>query len=55
MAGVGPEDVDVIQLHDAFAPGKVFQIEALGLVPEGGPFAKLRPWGQQRAYLAVLT
>jgi acetyl-CoA acetyltransferase len=35
MAGVGPEDVDVVQLHDAFAPGEVFQIEALGLVPEG--------------------
>jgi len=35
MAGLGPEDVDVVQLHDAFAPGEVFQIEALGLVPEG--------------------
>jgi len=34
-AGVGPEDVDVTQLHDAFAPGEVFTIEGLGLVKKG--------------------
>ena len=34
-AGVGPEDVDVTQVHDAFAPGEVFTIEGLGLVGKG--------------------
>ena len=34
-AGLGPEDVDVTQVHDAFSPGEVFSIEALGLVPRG--------------------
>lgn len=38
--GVGPEDIDVAQVHDAFTPGEVLGIEHLGLVPkgEGGPF-----------------
>ncbi len=34
-AGIGPEDVDVTQVHDAFAPGEVFTIEGLGLVKKG--------------------
>lgn len=34
-AGMGPEDVEVVQIHDAFAPGEIFQLEALGLCPEG--------------------
>lgn len=34
-AGVGPKDVDVTQVHDAFAPGEIFSIEGLGLVPVG--------------------
>lgn len=34
-AGLGPKDVDVTQVHDAFAPGEVFSIEGLGLVPIG--------------------
>ena len=34
-AGIGPEDVDVTQVHDAFAPGEVFSIEGLGLVGKG--------------------
>lgn len=34
-AGIGPQDVDVIQVHDAFTPGEIFTIEGLGLVPEG--------------------
>jgi sterol carrier protein 2 len=38
--GVGPEDIDVVQVHDAFTPGEILSIEHLGLVPEGegGPF-----------------
>ena len=40
MAGVGPQDVNVVQLHDAFSPGEVLIIEQLGFCPigEGGPF-----------------
>ena len=34
-AGIGPEDVRVTQVHDAFAPGEVFSIDSLGLVPQG--------------------
>jgi benzoylsuccinyl-CoA thiolase BbsB subunit len=39
-AGVGPSDVHVTQVHDAFTPGEVLTIEELGYVPrgEGGPF-----------------
>ncbi|NGY03325.1 lipid-transfer protein [Solimonas terrae] len=35
-AGVGPEDIDVIELHDCFAQNEVLTYEALGLCPEGG-------------------
>lgn len=34
-AGIGPEDVDVVEVHDAFTIGEVVTIEALGLVPRG--------------------
>jgi len=39
-AGIGPEDVDVAQVHDAFTPGEVFTVENLGFCQpgEGGPF-----------------
>ncbi|GAC1622920.1 MAG: lipid-transfer protein [Nevskia sp.] len=36
QAGVGPADVDVIELHDCFTPNEVFTYEALGLCAEGG-------------------
>ncbi len=35
MAGLGPEDIDVTQVHDAFTPGEVFSIEALDYCPRG--------------------
>ena len=35
-AGIGPEDVDVIELHDCFAHNELITYEALGLCPEGG-------------------
>jgi acetyl-CoA acetyltransferase len=40
MAGLGPADVDVAQVHDAFTPGEVFAVENLGFCEkgEGGPF-----------------
>ena len=34
-AGIGPEDVGVTQLHDAFTSGEIVRIEALGLCGEG--------------------
>jgi acetyl-CoA acetyltransferase len=39
MAGIGPEDVSVAEVHDATAMGEIIQIETLGFVPfgEGGP------------------
>ncbi len=42
IAGVGPEDIDVAELHDATAFGELHQTEALGFCPlgEGGPFAE---------------
>ena len=33
--GVGPEDVDVIELHDCFSTNELITYEALGLCPEG--------------------
>jgi acetyl-CoA acetyltransferase len=36
MAGLGPEDMDVAEVHDASAMGEILQSENLGLVPLGG-------------------
>jgi len=35
MAGVGPEDIGVAQVHDAFSSGVIIHIEELGLCPKG--------------------
>ena len=35
MAGMGPEDMDVMEVHDATAPAEIFIYEELGLCPEG--------------------
>ncbi|EYF07503.1 lipid-transfer protein [Chondromyces apiculatus] len=35
-AGVGPEEVDVVELHDCFAHAELITYEGLGLCPEGG-------------------
>lgn len=34
--GIGPGDVDVVELHDCFAHNELIIYEALGLCPEGG-------------------
>jgi acetyl-CoA acetyltransferase len=34
-AGVGPEDVDLVELHDCFTANELITYEALGLTPEG--------------------
>lgn len=35
-SGIGPEDVDVIELHDCFTANELITYEALGLAPLGG-------------------
>ena len=35
-AGIGPEDVGVVELHDCFAHNELITYEALGLCPVGG-------------------
>lgn len=42
LAGLGPEDIDVAEVHDASAMGEIIQAENLGLVArgEGGPAAE---------------
>ena len=36
MAGIGPEDIHVAELHDCFAHNEVITYEGLGFCPEGG-------------------
>ena len=35
QAGIGPDDVDVVELHDCFTTNELITYEALGLTPEG--------------------
>ena len=35
QAGIGPENVDVVELHDCFSCNELITYEALGLCPEG--------------------
>jgi acetyl-CoA acetyltransferase len=35
QSGKGPEDVDVVELHDCFSANELVTYEALGLCPEG--------------------
>jgi len=34
-AGIGPEDLDVVELHDCFTANELITYEGLGLTPEG--------------------
>lgn len=36
QAGIGPHDIDVVELHDCFAQNELISYEALGLCPLGG-------------------
>jgi len=42
MGGVGPEDLDVVELHDAFAPEEILRYEDLGLCARGQGVELLR-------------
>lgn len=35
-AGIGPEDIQVVELHDCFTANELLTYEGLGLCPEGG-------------------
>jgi sterol carrier protein 2 len=35
-SGIGPGEIDVVELHDCFAHNELISYEALGLCPEGG-------------------
>jgi len=35
-AGIGPQDIDVVELHDCFAQNELISYEALGICPPGG-------------------
>jgi acetyl-CoA acetyltransferase len=36
QAGIGPHELDVVELHDCFAQNELISYEALGLCPDGG-------------------
>lgn len=42
IAGIGPKDISLAELHDATAYGELHQAEAMGFCPpgEGGPYAE---------------
>jgi acetyl-CoA acetyltransferase len=42
QAGIGPEDLDVIELHDAFSSAEIMYYEALGLAEKGRGFELIR-------------
>ena len=41
-AGIGPDDLDVIELHDAFSSAEIMYYEALGLADRGRGFELIR-------------
>jgi acetyl-CoA acetyltransferase len=45
QSGYGPEDLDVVELHDCFAHNELITYEALGLCPEGGADKFIREGG----------
>ena len=47
-AGIGPQDVPVVELHDCFTANELLTYEALGLCPEGG--AEQFIWNEQNTY-----
>ncbi len=48
QAGIGPEDVDVVELHDCFTANELITYEGLGLAPEGG--AEKFIWDNDNTY-----
>jgi acetyl-CoA acetyltransferase len=48
QAGVGPDEVQVVELHDCFTANELITYEALGLCPEGG--AEKFIWDEDNTY-----
>lgn len=44
-AGIGPSEIDVVELHDCFTPNELITYEALGLCEEGGAERYIRDGG----------
>lgn len=42
QAGVGPDEIPVVELHDCFTTNELITYEGLGLCPEGGAEAYIR-------------
>jgi acetyl-CoA acetyltransferase len=42
MSGLGHEDIDVVEIHDAFSPFELINLEELGFYPLGGAWRALR-------------
>ncbi|MDD7939686.1 thiolase family protein [Actinomycetospora lutea] len=36
LSGVGPEDLDLVEMHDCFTIAEIVRLEGLGLLPHGG-------------------
>lgn len=47
-SGIGPEDIQVVELHDCFTANELLTYEALGLCPEGG--AEKFIWDEDNTY-----
>ncbi|MEP9360227.1 lipid-transfer protein [Sphingomonas sp. KR3-1] len=45
QAGIGPDDIQAVELHDCFTANELISYEALGLCPEGGAEAYIRSGG----------
>jgi sterol carrier protein 2 len=45
QAGIGPDDIQAIELHDCFTANELISYEALGLCAEGGAEAYIRSGG----------
>jgi sterol carrier protein 2 len=42
QAGIGPDDIQAVELHDCFTANELITYEAIGLCPEGGAEAYIR-------------
>jgi acetyl-CoA acetyltransferase len=47
-SGIGPEDIQVVELHDCFTANELLTYEGLGLCPEGG--AEKFIWDEDNTY-----
>jgi acetyl-CoA acetyltransferase len=47
-AGIGPSEIQVVELHDCFTSNELLTYEALGLCPEGG--AEMFIWDRDNTY-----